>query len=179
VLAALPAQTVVAQERSGTSTPFSCTTGYDDGGNLTVPTARTAGTALYAWVPVRNHDSVTMPDPFLFFTMIGDVQRAAPLPTVWWRVAGGRWSRAAIRWTASSTYTHGSSWVSGNLYVGNIPAKSTRWVQMSLTFPQHSIKGTYDGMFYAGAVPCGPYALSWYQQDFEYWPWHGLEGHPA
>jgi hypothetical protein len=156
ILAALPAQASPAQERVNTAAPFSCTMGYDDGGNRTVPTARTAGKALYAWVPVRNHDHVTMPNSFLFFTMIGDVQRSAPLPTVWWRVANGRWSHAAIRWTASSTYTQGSSWVSGNLYVGNIPAKSTRWVQISLTFPRHSTKGAYFGMFYAGAVPCGP-----------------------
>jgi hypothetical protein len=176
-----PSVVGVGTASAGTLPPSPCTSGYSDGTATTVPTARKAGVRLRQWIPVRNHQSVVIPNAYVNITTTGDVQRKAPLPSVWWRAAGGQWKRATLTWTWNGpTALRMSQWLSSNLEMGNLAPHATKWLEVDVYFPAHSIKGAYYQDFLVHSHSCDSAAnLSFYQGVLEYWPWHGLEGHPA
>lgn len=175
------AGTASANTAASATSADACTIGYSDGSASTVPTARKPGVRLREWIPVHNHQSVVIPNVYVNFVTSGDVQRRAPLPSVWWRVAGSQWTRARLTWAWNSPTTpHTSQWLSSNLELGNLGPHATKWIEVDTYFPAHSIKGVYFQLFLDHSHACSPAAdINMYQADLEYWPWHGLEGHPA
>ncbi|MFC5911798.1 hypothetical protein [Streptacidiphilus monticola] len=170
-----------SQTASAATPPVNvCTGGYGDGIEQSVPTARKPGVKLRQWIPVRNHQTVVLPQVYVSFQVLGNVERRAPLPVVWWRVKNGTWHRATLHWVWNSpNLPRESQWLSSNLEVGDLAPKATKWVEVDMSFPRHSIKGTYYQYFWVHSHACGSAALSWYLGAVEYWPWKGIPGKPA
>jgi hypothetical protein len=180
VVVAGPSLATAQAAMATTPPPSPCTWGYDDGAEKTVPTARKPGVMLRQWVPVRNHQSVAIPNAYVTMVTSGDVQRRAPHPTVWWRRANGHWQQARLTWVWNSAISQGESqWVSSNLEVGTLAPHATKWVEVDLTFPARSIKGVYFQYFLEQSHSCGGAVLAMYLGGVEYWPWRGREGQPV
>ncbi|MFD0327074.1 hypothetical protein ACFQZC_00085 [Streptacidiphilus monticola] len=126
-----------SQTASAATPPVNvCTGGYGDGIEQSVPTARKPGVKLRQWIPVRNHQTVVLPQVYVSFQVLGNVERRAPLPVVWWRVKNGTWHRATLHWVWNSpNLPRESQWLSSNLEVGDLAPKATKWVEVDMSFP--------------------------------------------
>ena len=169
---------------SAARTPvFTC--GYQDEVTATdtdksmIPTARKAGTKLDDTLHVRNVESAALTSAYYTFNVEDAYKKHGGTPTVWWRIGSGHWKLMTLHWSTRTTSTNLPGWQSPNLALGTIPAHGTIAVEVSLSFPAHSIKGSYSDMFRFGSNACGasfPTLGSFNSSGFQYWPWKGLEG---
>lgn len=185
LLALLPGTAASAASPTATKAPaFTCNqdkvTATDSEGS-TVPAARQAGYKLDDTLRVHNVESATLANAYYTFTLDDPYKLHGGTPTVWWRIGSGGWRLMTLHWANQTASTSQPGWQSPNLGLGTIPARGTIAVEVSLSFPAHSIKGAYFDMFRFGSNACGASfpSLGWFQSSgFEYWPWKGLEGSP-
>ena len=153
-----------------------------EGQTRSVPTARTAGAQLDDTLRIHNSSSQAVPNAFYTFVLEDTYARHGGTPTVWWRIGSGYWHLMPFHWSAKALTTQDAGWQSPNLAIGNIPAHGTISVEVSLSFPAHSIKGIYPDLYRFGSPACDPSFpdLGWLANgSFGYWPWKGLEGSPS
>jgi hypothetical protein len=164
---------------------FSCgyentVTATDTNGSM-IPTARKAGTKLDDTLHVRNVESAALPGAYYTFDVVDAYKGHGGTPTVWWRIGSGHWKLMTLHWSTKTTSTELAGWQSPNLALGTIPAHGTIAVEVSLSFPAHSIKGSYGDMFRFGSSACDASFPNqgWFTSSgFEYDPPKGLEGTP-
>ncbi|MBC3844442.1 hypothetical protein GXW82_42870 [Streptacidiphilus sp. 4-A2] len=155
-------------------------TATDSDGNL-VPTARRAGVKLDDTIHIRNTEDATLPSAYYEFELLAGSSRAGqPTPTIWWRIGNGGWRLMSLHWESRLT-TGSYGWESSDLGIGAVAAHGTVNVEVSLSFPTHSVKDSYYDVFLFGGTPCGSYpGIGWFNGGgFQYWPWSGLPGSPA
>jgi hypothetical protein len=175
--AASPAVTKAAKFSCGYENKVTAT----DSDRSMVPTARKAGTKLDDTLRVHNVESAALTSAYYTFNVEDAYKKHGGTPTVWWRIGSGHWKLMTLHWSTKTTSTLLAGWQSPNLSLGTIPAHGTIAVEVSLSFPAHSIKGSYGDMFRFGGSACGTSFPNqgWFAgSGFEYWPSKGLEGTP-
>lgn len=78
--------------------------------------------------------------------------RWAPAPSLAWRLGSGAWHRPTVRWFGGKGQKY---WMSDDMGIGTLKARSTRSLQISITFHKGDPTAQYSTVASVGVRPCG------------------------
>jgi hypothetical protein len=121
-----------------------------------LPVAHGAGHSAVMKTTIRNPSSHSRPDALLNYALMSPTSRWAPTPSLAWRLDKGRWHTLHVRWFGGSGEKY---WGSENVDIGTLKDRSTRLLQIRITFHRGDPAAVYTSAAEVAVRPCG--ALKW------------------
>ncbi|MDX6428151.1 MAG: hypothetical protein QOE54_517 [Streptosporangiaceae bacterium] len=126
----------------------------DNFGDL--PVAHGAGHSAVMKTTIRNLSIHSRPGALLNYALMSPTSRWAPTPSLAWRLDKGLWHTLHVRWFGGSGEKY---WGSDNVDIGTLKARSTRLLQIRITFHRGDPAAVYTSAAEVAVRPCG--TLEW------------------